>query len=51
VHEDIEVLAAAAPGLHRELFAKLVRHTDVCFDGTLIRPNVQYGRRRPTTAE
>jgi hypothetical protein len=38
LHEGIDVLAAAAPGLHGALLAaKLAGHTHVCLDGTLIR--------------
>jgi hypothetical protein len=38
VHEGIDVLAAAAPGLHGALLAvRAAGHTHVCLDGTLIR--------------
>jgi hypothetical protein len=52
LHEGIDVLAAAAPGLHGALLAaKLAGHTHVCLDGTLIRTDRSKAAGPSTTAD
>ena len=52
LHEGIDVLAAAAPGLHGALLAaKLAGHTHVGLDGTLIRTDRSKAAGPSTTAD